>query len=279
MSRRLLLLMSTVLGVTAAAPVWAQPQATPAPARAGQAFQGYWIGVDPLDGGDSRRSIVHQEDDTFTMIGRDTVLTLCDETDRGVIFFDDGLAAGRTVLESDTLTIACSNTGDSVVLRVRYELHNGDVMVEDSTTPDGQPVSRIVFHRVSHDPQGATPVPPGRVSRAFAGYWMGVDPLDGGDARRSLVRLANSTYAMAARDTMLTLCDGTDRGFASFDDGVVRGDHVLRSNTLTIQCANGLSVLLHVEYVLVNNALMIEYSALPSGVPVTTTVLHRVSPR
>ncbi len=55
----------------------------------------------------------------------------------------------------------------------------------------------------------------------FQGYWMGVDPVDGGDARRSLILRSDGKYALAARDSMLTLCDSTDRGFASFDDGSV----------------------------------------------------------
>ena len=50
----------------------------------------------------------------------------------------------------------------------------------------------------------------------FQGYWMGVDPVDGGDARRSLILRSDGKYALAARDSMLTLCDSTDRGFASF---------------------------------------------------------------
>lgn len=45
---------------------------------------------------------------------------------------------------------------------------------------------------------------------------MGVDPVDGGDSRRSLTLQANRTYALAGRDSVLTLCDGTDRGYASF---------------------------------------------------------------
>src|SRR4249920_993142 len=68
----------------------------------------------------------------------------------------------------------------------------------------------------------------------FQGYWMGVDPVDGGDARRSLILRSDGKYALAGRDTMLTLCDSTDRGFASFDDGTVVGRNVMQSNTLII---------------------------------------------
>ena len=37
----------------------------------------------------------------------------------------------------------------------------------------------------------------------FQGYWMGVDPVDGGDARRSLILRSDGKYALAARDSML----------------------------------------------------------------------------
>jgi hypothetical protein len=72
----------------------------------------------------------------------------------------------------------------------------------------------------------------------FQGYWMGVDPVDGGDARRSLILRSDGKYALAGRDSMLTLCDSTDRGFASFDDGTVVGRNVMESNTLIIKCFN-----------------------------------------
>src|SRR5215475_10535394 len=48
-------------------------------------FIGYWMGIDPLDGGDARRGITANDDGTFSMIGHDSVLTLCDGTDRGII--------------------------------------------------------------------------------------------------------------------------------------------------------------------------------------------------
>ena len=55
------------------------------------------------------------------------------------------------MLQSDSLTIECSNTGASVVLRVRYEPAGSGVMIEHTTRLDGTPVSRIVFHKVSQD--------------------------------------------------------------------------------------------------------------------------------
>jgi hypothetical protein len=119
--------------------------------------------------------------------------------------------------------------------------------------------------------------PPG-LAREFQGYWMGVDPVDGGDARRSLVLGENGKYVLAARDTVFTLCDGTENGFGSFDDGEVVDRNVMASNALRIQCFNnGASVVLHLRFELVDRNLMIEHATRPDGTPVSTIVLHRVS--
>lgn len=112
----------------------------------------------------------------------------------------------------------------------------------------------------------------------FQGYWMGVDPVDGGDARRSLILRSNGKYSMAARDSRLTLCDSTDHGFASFDDGTVVSRNVMQSNSMTIQCFNnGATVQLRLRFELVERGLMIETATLADGTPVSTIVLHRVS--
>jgi hypothetical protein len=150
MPYRFALAAGLVLAVAVTAHVWAEPSWGNHPGRATPAFQGYWMGVDPLDGGDSRRSLIRQANGRYAMAGRDTVLTLCDGSDRGFISFNDGVA-GRSTMRTDNLTIACTNFGVSVVLHVRYELFGDDLMVEETTTPGGSPVSRIIFHRVGVD--------------------------------------------------------------------------------------------------------------------------------
>jgi hypothetical protein len=76
----------------------------------------------------------------------------------------------------------------------------------------------------------------------------------------------------------VTLCDGTDRGYASFTDGAVVGRKVMQSNALTIECFNNeASVLLHVRYELVGHGLMVEVTTRPDGTPVSTIVFHKVS--
>jgi hypothetical protein len=68
-----------------------------------KAFQGYWMGVDPVDGGDSRRGFLQLADGTFALAGRDSFLRLCDETDRGIVTFEDGTVVGHRVMTSDTV--------------------------------------------------------------------------------------------------------------------------------------------------------------------------------
>jgi hypothetical protein len=146
MRRHLALLAVAALVTVLVARVWAQP-----PGKTTREFQGYWMGVDPVDGGDSRRSLVQLNSGKFALAGRDSVLTLCDGTDRGFASFDDGEVVGRTMMQSNTLTIKCFNNGATVVLHVRYELISNGLMIEVTTRPDGSPVSTIVFHRVSEN--------------------------------------------------------------------------------------------------------------------------------
>eukprot|EP00522_Entomoneis_paludosa_P017156 CAMPEP_0172441176 /NCGR_PEP_ID=MMETSP1065-20121228/1750_1 /TAXON_ID=265537 /ORGANISM="Amphiprora paludosa, Strain CCMP125" /LENGTH=145 /DNA_ID=CAMNT_0013190411 /DNA_START=223 /DNA_END=660 /DNA_ORIENTATION=+ len=47
----------------------------------------------------------------------------------------------------------------------------------------------------------------------FEGYWVGIDPTDGGDTRRSIVQTGPDTYDVVARDSVLTLCGGQVAGF------------------------------------------------------------------
>jgi hypothetical protein len=111
-------------------------------------FVGYWMGVDPLDGGDSRRGITRNQDDTFSVVGRDTVFTLCDNTDRAIVTVDDGVIV-RSALTSDNLVIKCFNTGAVVHLKVRYDPIDTNIIRETVTQQDGTPVDEILFHRVS----------------------------------------------------------------------------------------------------------------------------------
>ena len=111
-------------------------------------FVGYWMGVDPLDGGDSRRGITASKGRTFSVIGRDTVFTLCDGTDRAVITVNDAKIIG-SALVSDNLIIRCTNTNATVKLKVRYDVIDKNIIRETVTSQSNEPVDKIIFHRVS----------------------------------------------------------------------------------------------------------------------------------
>ena len=93
-----------------------------------------------------------------------------------------------------------------------------------------------------------------RGSADFQGYWMGVDPVDGGDARRSLIRRSDGKYprrprydAHALRQHRSRLCQ-------------LRRWHRRRPQRdavefLVIKCFNnGATVRLHVTFELVDAA-------------------------
>jgi hypothetical protein len=147
MRRYLALAIVIFLGAVLVARLWAKSPGK----NTSKIFQGYWMGVDPLDGGDSRRSLVRQENGTYALAGRDSYLTLCDNTDRGFISFDDGVMVGRREMRTDNLKITCFNTGAVVLLKASYVLIDDGVMVEVVTAQDGTPVDTIIFHSVSQE--------------------------------------------------------------------------------------------------------------------------------
>jgi hypothetical protein len=147
MRRNVILSIVVFLGLLLAGRLWAQPPGK----NTSRLFQGYWMGVDPLDGGDSRRGLVRQQNGTFALAGRDTFFTLCDNTDRGFISFEDGVVVGRGTMRTDNLKITCLNTGAIVLLKARYVLIDESTMVEVVTAQDGTPVDTIIFHKVSQE--------------------------------------------------------------------------------------------------------------------------------
>ena len=114
---------------------------------AGQ-YVGYWMGIDPLDGGDSRRGITRRHNGKFAVIGRDTVFTLCDGTDRAIVTVDNAAHSGRSLVSDDFL-ISCTNNGKTIRLKLRYDVLARNIIRETLTTQSGEPVDKIIFHRVS----------------------------------------------------------------------------------------------------------------------------------
>ena len=74
------------------------------------------------------------------------------------------------------------------------------------------------------------------------------------------------------------LCDNTDRGFISFDDGVVVGRGEMQTNNLNITCFNtGDVVRLKASYILIDDSVMTEVTTAQDGTPVDTIIFHKVS--
>ena len=109
-------------------------------------FIGYWMGIDPLDGGDARRGITANDDGTFSMIGHDSFLTLCGGTDRGIIRVDDFTAVGSTLV-SDNHVLTCTNNGQTITLRNRTELIDKNI-IRETITGDNF-FDETIYHRVS----------------------------------------------------------------------------------------------------------------------------------
>jgi hypothetical protein len=121
---------------------WAQPAA--------KTMQGYWMGIDPVDGGDQRRGLVQQANGLFVLAARDTRLTLCDGTDFGIATFEDGVVGNRRrTIVSNNLRLACFGNGQVVMLRVRFDLLDDNLMLETVSRQDGTLVHTMFLHRVS----------------------------------------------------------------------------------------------------------------------------------
>ena len=117
-------------------------------APAARQFVGYWMGIDPLDGGDSRRGITRKSGGRFAVIGRDTVFTLCDGTDRAIVTVNNAKPSGGALV-SDNFVISCTNNGQTISLKLRYDVVDRNIIRETLTTQSGDPVDKIIFHRVS----------------------------------------------------------------------------------------------------------------------------------
>ena len=69
-------------------------------------------------------------------------------TDRAIVTDGDLTRSGKALV-SDAFTIKCTNTNSQVVLKARYEVVDKNVVLETLTSQAGDPVDKILFHRVS----------------------------------------------------------------------------------------------------------------------------------
>jgi hypothetical protein len=148
MRRRLTIIVSPLLVVAGLGSAVLVAQAANQSGSKGKArqFVGYWMGIDPLDGADVRRGITENDDGTFSMIGHDSFLTLCDGTDRGIITVGDFSFDG-SALVSDNHVLICTNVARTITLSNRTELIDKNI-IRETVTGDNF-FDETIYHRVS----------------------------------------------------------------------------------------------------------------------------------
>jgi hypothetical protein len=120
--------------------------ASSADAASERSFVGLWEGVDPVDGGDSLRSITCFKDRSCRLAATDSVITLCGG---GPAF-----VGGTGALEGDALVFAdavltCPD-GREVDLVISFERDpRNRTLVETTVVSGGTTLPNIVFHKVS----------------------------------------------------------------------------------------------------------------------------------
>jgi hypothetical protein len=111
-----------------------------------RSFVGLWEGIDPVDGGDSLRSITCFRDQSCKLAATDSVVTLCGS---GPAF-----AGGTGGLEGDELVfpdaaLTCPD-GRAVDLVISYERDPlNRTLVETVVVGDTTTLPNIIFHRIS----------------------------------------------------------------------------------------------------------------------------------
>ena len=108
-------------------------------------FVGLWEGIDPVDGGDSLRSITCFEDQTCNLAVTDSVITLCGG--------GTGFASGTGGLEGDELVfpdvlLTCPN-GEEAHLAVSYERDELNRTLVETAVVGPTTLPNIIFHKVS----------------------------------------------------------------------------------------------------------------------------------
>jgi hypothetical protein len=112
-----------------------------------RSFIGLWEGIDPVDGGDSLRSITCQRDQSCRLAATDSVITLCG-SGPAFVGATGGLEGDELLFRDAVLT--CPD-GREVDLVIGYErdplnrtLVETTVVVDTDTT-----LPNIIFHRIS----------------------------------------------------------------------------------------------------------------------------------
>jgi hypothetical protein len=123
------------------------PVAWPSSANAAseRSFVGLWEGIDPVDGGDSLRSITCDRDRRCQLAATDSIITLCGGG-AGFVGGTGGLEGDEMVFADAVLTCPDGRTLDLILRFARDPLNR--TLVE-TTTVGERTLPNIVFHKVS----------------------------------------------------------------------------------------------------------------------------------
>jgi hypothetical protein len=110
-----------------------------------RSFIGLWEGIDPVDGGDSLRSITCSVDQSCSLAVTDSVITLCGG---GPAF-----AGGTGGLEGEELVfpevvLACPD-GTEVELAISYERDPLNRTLVETAVVGDRTLPNIIFHKIS----------------------------------------------------------------------------------------------------------------------------------
>jgi hypothetical protein len=112
--------------------------------------------------------------------------------------------------------------------------------------------------------------------RSFIGLWEGIDPVDGGEARRSITCYMDRSCELAASDSVITLCGGGP-AFAGGPGGFEGNELVFPDTVLT--CPDGREVHLAIRYERdpLNRTLVETTVIVDSGTTLPNIVIHKNS--
>ena len=125
------------------------PLAAPSSANAASArsFVGLWEGIDPVDGGDSLRSITCSLDRSCKLAAIDSVITLCG----GGTGFASGTGGfeGNDLVFPDTVLTCPDGTAVNLSISFERDLLNRTLVEMTVVEDTGRTLPNIVFHKVS----------------------------------------------------------------------------------------------------------------------------------
>jgi hypothetical protein len=106
----------------------------------------------------------------------------------------------------------------------------------------------------------------------FAGLWQGVDPTDGSEALRSIIRNRDGTYEVIGSETYFSGCNG-GRGIVTANG--LNKDGILTLDKFTLECYGGDKFVGNAQFTPDKESGIIKESY--EGGTFSPVILHRIS--